>query len=88
MANKQAWQDFEEITKKIEQIESQVKSVGVYCLELKALKKNILDDSERKAEVGKIIDEHHDYTITSLSDKYVKSKVLYDWLNSNGYLDD
>jgi len=86
MANEQAWQDFKTITKAFMVIPGKIVEVNNWIEQIKELKKNILDNSARKAEMKKIVDIHPLYTITQLQNQYQKAIALQAWLQNNGYL--
>ena len=86
MANKIAWEDFGNLTGRIGNMNGVIRQLGNDFERLKDDKEAILDDTNRKAELKKIILEHPDFTVTGLGTSYTKLKTLYDWLVANNYL--
>lgn len=88
MATKQAWEDFS-LVGKVNRIKSDIQEVGRNIESLKEMKVEIIDNSERKAELKKILDQHFDDTInttTKLTSACTKLFALHTWLEDNGYL--
>ena len=86
MANKIAWEDFGNLTGRIGNMNGVIRKLGNDFERLKSDKEAILDNTGRKAEVKKIVDEHPGFTVKSLGTSYTKLKALYDWLVANDYL--
>lgn len=85
-ANKQAWDDFSSVVGTVERTKSDVKEVGRNIGRLKEMKTEVMDNTSRKAELKKIIDQHPDFTIQSLGADFTKLIALHTWLEDNGYL--
>lgn len=85
-ANKQGWEDFSSVVGLVSQLRGDIKKLGQNIGRLKAMKAEIMDDPVRKAELKKIIDQHPDFTITSLGADFTKLIWLQTWLESNEYL--
>ncbi len=88
-ANKKAWKDFSTIIGDIIQANNDIKKLGENLKRLKEMKVEVLDDSERKAELKKILDQHFDDTMnttTKLKNACAKLDALYLWLENNNYL--
>ena len=85
-ANKQGWDDFDDIINHISGIKDVIRNIHSQLETLKRLKEDIMDDTTRKAELKKIIDQHPDFTIQSLGADFTKLIALHTWLEENGYL--
>jgi len=86
MANEQAWKDFRQITRMIDNVKSNIQGINNIINRLKHDKQEILDNTERKVEVKKIIDIHPLYTIPMLQTIFQKMTELQTFLSDNGYL--
>lgn len=88
MATRLAWADFGSFVGKLNRIKSDVSAIARDIENLAELKTEILDDSDRKAELKKIIDVHPDYSIVSLGSDYPKLITLKNYLEDNGYIEE
>ena len=86
MSTKQSWQDFNRIIREFNRIQESIEDVSRWAGNLRAIKTGIFDDTERKAELKKIIDIHPDYTITGVVATYQKLQTLKTYLEDNGYV--
>ncbi len=86
-ANKQAWDDLDFI-EKVYQAKGYVEELGRIIDNLLKQKEDILDDATRKAELKKVLDQHHnlDFKIPKIDKALTKLKALYTWLETNNYL--
>lgn len=85
VANEQAWKDKERILRILEHSEGMVHEIKNAVERLTLDKQAILDDPVRKAELKKILDINLLHSLSSLNNRYNKSKDLYDWLETNNY---
>ena len=86
MANQLAWQDFNRVTREFDRIQESIEDVSRWAGNLQAIKTEIFDDTDRKAELKKIIDIHPDYTIEDIVTTYQKLRTLKTYLEDNGYV--
>ena len=86
MSNQQSWLDFKRVIKEFARIQESIEDVSRWAGNLQAVKTEIFDDVERKAELKKIIDIHPDYTITGVVATYQKLQTLKTYLIDNGYV--
>ena len=86
MVNDTTWQHFHGIVNKIKRLEDGIKQVAKDFDELKSMKEEILDNTEFKAELKKIIDIYPDATMESIVEGYTKFQALRDWLEENKYI--
>lgn len=86
MSTKQSWLDFNRVLKEFNRIQESIEDVLRWAGNLEAIKTDIFDDTERKAELKKIIDIHPDYTITGVVATYQKLQALKTYLIDNGYV--
>jgi len=63
-----------------------IEDVARWAGNLQAIKTEIFDDTDRKAELKKIVDIHPDYTITGVVATYQKLQTLKTYLEDNGYI--
>lgn len=80
MANEQAWIDMRTLISMDTNLNQQVANFKIFFEELKAFKEEVLDDPERKAELKKLIDEHPNWTMAKINNKYQEHKTIYDYL--------
>jgi len=66
MVSKESWRDFAILTNRIERIQSLKLELQNEIARLKKDDKDIIKNSERKAEVKKILDIHHFWTLVKL----------------------
>jgi len=86
MANEQSWQDFNRVIREFNRIQESIEDVARWAGNLQAIKTEIFDDTDRKAELKKIVDIHPDYTITGVVATYQKLQTLKTYLEDNGYI--
>ena len=86
MSNQQSWQDFNRVIGEFARIQESIKDISRWIGNLEAVKTEIFDDADRKAELKKIIDIHPDYTITGVVAMYQKLQALKTYLIDNGYV--
>jgi len=86
MIDNTTWQHFEAIINKIRRLEASIKQIARDIDKLKAMKEEILDNTEFKAELKKIIDVYPDATMESLIADYQRFQDLRDWLVKNNYI--
>jgi len=86
MANQLAWNDFNRVIREFNRIQESIEDVSRWTGNLQAIKTEIFDDTDRKAELKKIIDIHPDYTITGVVATYQKLQTLKTYLEDNGYV--
>ncbi len=88
-ANKQGWDDFSDIVGLVDQLKKEINKIGQNIGRLKEMKTVVLDDTERKAEFKKVLDQHYDKetnTTTKLENACVKLETLHTYLEENGYI--
>lgn len=86
MSTKQSWQDFKRIVGEFDRIQESIEDVSRWAGSLQSIKTEIFDDTDRKAELKKIVDIHPDYTITGIVATYQKLQALKTYLEDNGYI--
>lgn len=86
-ASKQAWDDLDFI-EKVYQAKGMIEELGRIIDNLLKRKEEILDDASRKAELKKVLDQHHDldFKIPKIDKALTKLKALHLWLETNNYL--
>lgn len=88
-ATKQGWDDFSSVVGLVSQLKKEINKLGQNIGRLKEMKVEILEDSARKAELKKVLDQHFDdttNTTTKLKNACVKLETLHTWLEDNSYL--
>jgi len=85
MANETAWKHFQSIRVVLERLDIHIKEFGRDIDVLKAIKEEVLDNAELKAELKKIVDIAHDMTMESLVADYTRFQALKDWLEENEF---
>lgn len=88
-ANKQGWDDFDDLVDKTSQTKGDVRELAHKIKKLIAIKDEILNDPIRKAEMKKVLDQHHDKetnTTTKLKNICTKLETLLTFLEDNNYL--
>jgi len=88
MANQLAWNDFNRVIREFNRIQESIEDVSRWAGNLQAIKTEIFDDTDRKAELKKIIDIHPDYTISGVVATYQKLQTLKTYLEDNGYVNE
>jgi len=86
MANLQSWEDFGRVIGSVNRLASDIKEIARDIERLEELKAEIIDDTERKAELIKIFAVHPDYSVTWFTTRFNKLKALKAYLEDNGYL--
>ena len=85
MANKTGWNDFHSLTESVKKMKHDIERVGHDFSRLKAIKDEIFDDPERKAEAKKVADVHPEFSIAGLTEDFTKLKALNDHLIAEGF---
>ena len=82
----QGWQDFEDITGKVDESYSCARMIYNHAVRLQLMKIAIMDDPARKAELEKVLDVHPIYSLAGLTADYQKLMLLKTYLETNGYI--
>lgn len=85
MVSETGWKDFHSLTEGVKKMQHDIGRVGQDFVRLKALKDEILDDPDRKAEAKLVADVHPDFSIMGITNDYTKLKTLYDHLVAEGF---
>ena len=86
MANETAWVHFREIIGIINKLESNIGQIAKDINRLKVMKEEILDNTELKAELKKIIDVYPNASMESIVADYQRFQSLRGWLEENKYI--
>lgn len=80
MADIQAWEDRKTIIILFHNLQSSLKEFKDYAEQAGKFKLEVLDNSERLAEMKKLIDEDPNWTLQDIQNKYNEYKTIYDYL--------
>lgn len=80
MADLQAWNDRRTIISLFQGLQNSLDNYIIFAKELNKFKNDVLDDTERKTEMKKLIDEDPDWTLTKILNKYNEFKDIFDYL--------
>ena len=86
MASVQGWKDFDQFTSMIELAKQNIIEINNTVNRLKHDKQEIMDDTERLAEITEIIGIHPLYTVPQLQAQFQKAVDLQAFLVNNGYI--
>ena len=82
MANQQAWDDRQEFLRLFERLRSHLDIFKGVFKEIEKLKTDVLDDTQRKAEMKKLMAEDPHWKLPKIQAKYAEFKVIYDYLDN------
>jgi len=80
MATKEAWADRETMRSLFQNLQQSLEHYMGRFEELIQFKADVLDDSNRKTEMKKLIDEDPDWDLSKILNKYNEFKAIYDYL--------
>ncbi len=80
MADRQAWEDRDRLIKLLKLADLRLGEFIRHAKQLAIFKTHVLDDSARKSELKKIIDEDPDWSITKIQGRCAKIKAIHDYL--------
>lgn len=80
MADKKAWEDRAMMISLFQRLQGSIDNFKHIAKRTENFKVEVLDNPTRKAELKKLIDEDPDWDMTSIQDKYLEFKAIYDYL--------
>jgi len=81
-----SWMHFKQIIGEIDRIKAAIKKIARDIDKLRVIKEEILDNTELKAELKKIIDVYPETTMENIIEDYTKFQALRNWLEENNYI--
>lgn len=81
MADDRAWRDRSTLLSLNQNLNQCLANYKIFFEELKKFKEEVMDNSVRRDELKKLINEMEDWSVVKVNNKYQEHKAIYDYLN-------